>query len=185
MRLQHCHAPDFILKQSIRFWNHCAQCVQYQSSLTGKREKKYSGCMHNSFICKEKCACKNKQPDDVIRTATENDFISKRIGGQPRFSDSNTVGQCAVIFGRTVSGVRTEAIETIINRTRVKLLFLRIQLGVAAQLWRAELSLPCDSLPPHLARRPQNPYRLAPHLHCLAILASLPLNKKITSEIQK
>lgn len=44
--------------------------MQYQSSLTGKREKKDSGCMHNSFICKEKCACKNKQPDDVIRTAT-------------------------------------------------------------------------------------------------------------------
>ncbi len=67
-------------------------------------------------------------------------FISKRIadrwsaGGQPRFSDSNTVGQCAVIFGRTVSGMRTEAIETIINRARVKPLFIRIQLGVAAQL---------------------------------------------------
>lgn len=106
-------------------------------------------------------------------------------GGQPRFSDSNTVGQCAVIFGRTVSGARTEATETIINRTRVKPLILRIHLGVAAQLRRAELSLPCDSLPPHLARRPQNPYRLAPHLHCLAIRASLPHNKKITFEMQE
>lgn len=61
----------------------------------------------------------------------------------------------------------------------------RIQLGVAAQLWRAELSLPCDSLPPHLARRLQNPYRLAPLLHCSAIRASLVHNKEITYKIRE
>lgn len=46
MRLQHCHAPGFILKQSIRFRNHCAQWLQYQSSLTGKRKEKKRQWVH-------------------------------------------------------------------------------------------------------------------------------------------
>lgn len=159
--------------------------MQYKSSQTGKREKKTVGACITHLYAKTNAPVKTTRRMKGYEHSWEMriaDWWS--AGGQSRFNDSNTVGQCTVIFGRTVSGVRTEATETIINRTRVKPLFLRIQLGVATQLWRAELSLPCDSLPPHLARSPQNPHRLAPHLHCLAIRASLPHNKKITSEIQ-
>lgn len=104
-------AYDFFYKRA--FINCRAHTMHYQSSTAEKIKTRCMQCliyMQRKMRTRTNWVRKTRSPTQMIK-----EWVCRRqtglLGRQSRFSDSNTVGQCAVIFGRPVSGVRTEPAE--------------------------------------------------------------------------